>query len=234
MTAMMTTSVLGSASNFTGAPAEGRRPRFEPVTRQIIIQAEEPIAAVDIADELLLQRIRGGDEAAFATLVRRHSTRFHRIAWRVLGRSEDVEDVLQEAFLRLWTRPDQWQPGRGARFTTWFHRVVVNLALDRLRSERRRGELNRLQASDGAGSGPAAPDELGETARRAANVNAAIAALPERQRVAIRLVFHEGLSSSEAAQAMGLRLKALQSLVTRARTALRGALVAEITEEKST
>jgi RNA polymerase sigma-70 factor (ECF subfamily) len=204
------------------------------VARPNVNTVDAEPAADDVADEALLQRIRAGDQVAFATLVQRHTPRFYRIAWRVLGRNEDVEDILQEAFLRLWTRPDQWQPGRGARFTTWFHRVVVNLALDRLRGERRRNELNHLQAVAEVEPGPLPADEQGEAVRRAARVAAAIDALPDRQRTAVRLMFHEGLSGNEAAQAMGLRLKALQALVTRARAALRAALAADIAEEELT
>ena len=231
---MTTTIALGSASDFAGAPAVCRRPRSLPVARPNLDIEDAPSRADDVADEALLRRIREGDQAAFAALVQRHTARFYRIAWRVLGRNEDVEDVLQDAFLRLWTRPDQWQPGRGARFTTWFHRVVVNLALDRLRGERRRQELNHLQAAAEVESGPVPADEQGEAARRAAKVAAAIDALPDRQRTAVRLMFHEGLTGGEAAQAMGLRLKALQALVTRARAALHAALAAEIAEEELT
>lgn len=228
----MTTTVLGSASDFAGAPADGRRPRSSPVAPETTSSSDASRAAGELVDEELLRRIRRGDEAAFALLVNRHATRFHRIAWRVLGRSEDVEEILQEAFLRLWTRPDLWQPGRGARFTTWFHRVVVNLALDRLRSERRRGELDRVQAAAAeVVASAASPEQAGAEARRDARIAAAVATLPERQQAAIRLMFQEGMTGSEAAQTMGLKLKALQALVTRARATLRELLLREIEEE---
>lgn len=188
------------------------------------------VASAELSDESLATRVRHGDAAAFATLVRRHAPRFHRIAWRVLGRDDEAAEAVQEAFLRFWTRPDLWHDDRGARFTTWFHRIVVNQALDQLRRLRKRGEIERAGAIETDPGEVAGPDELAGRSARAARVAAAVAELPPRQQAALRLMFEDGLSGSEAAQAMGMRLKALQALVTRARTTLRARLADELEE----
>ena len=78
-------------------------------------------------DESLLARVGEGDGPAFAMLVRRHSDRYYRLAYRYTARREEAEDIVQAAFIKLWETPDIWDPRRGAKFTTWFYRVVVNL-----------------------------------------------------------------------------------------------------------
>ena len=88
-------------------------------------------------DESLLARVGEGDGPAFAMLVRRHSERYYRLAYRYTARCEEAEDVVQAAFIRLWETPDIWDPRREAKFTTWFYRVVVNLCLD---SRKKHGE----------------------------------------------------------------------------------------------
>src|SRR5690606_18087537 len=84
-------------------------------------------------DLALLGRIAAGDGPACAVLVDRHLGRVVALAWRMLGSRADAEDVAQEVFLRAWQRAASWRPEGGARFSTWLHRVAVNLCLDRLR-----------------------------------------------------------------------------------------------------
>ena len=95
-------------------------------------------------DESLLERVGEGDGAAFAVLVRRHRDRYYRLAYRYTARHEEAEDIVQVAFIKLWETPDIWNPRRGARFTTWFYRVVVNLCLDSRKNAARRRSPNLL------------------------------------------------------------------------------------------
>ena len=81
-------------------------------------------------DETLVCRIQEGSHEAFTILVNRHSNRFYSIAYRLVSSKGDAEDIVQEAFLKLWNRPNLWDPGKGAKFTTWSYRVVINLSLD--------------------------------------------------------------------------------------------------------
>ena len=129
---------------------------------------------------------------------------------------------MQNAFLRLWNGAQDWQ-GR-ARFTTWFYRVVHNLAIDELR-RRRRGH----EALDDTLRDPApTPVERLESERRSARVQAALAALPQRQRTALVLSHYEGLPQAEAAAIMGISEGALESLLSRGRAALRERLRSEL------
>jgi RNA polymerase sigma-70 factor (ECF subfamily) len=178
----------------------------------------------DATDEELMMRIGNGDRVAFGDLVRRHLDRAVAVAQRVTGSRGDAEEVAQEAFLRVWTKAPQWRAAdgdfRGARFTTWLYRVVVNLGIDR----RRRPSTSALEAAgDPADPADSALQSLEKT-QLSAQVASAVATLPERQRAALTLCFYEGLSNREAAEILDLTPGAIESLLVRARRSLRQAL----------
>lgn len=173
-------------------------------------------------DAGLVTRVAGGDRTAYAQLVLRHADRFLRLAERLLGERAEAEDAVQDAFGRLWIRADSFDPAR-ARFTTWFYRVVANACHDRLRRRRTEPLPAAWDAAD-----PAPDAEAGVAAgQRAAAVQTALAALPERQRLAMVLSYYEELSNEEAAAAMDVSVKALESLLVRARRTLRESLMKE-------
>jgi RNA polymerase sigma-70 factor, ECF subfamily len=171
-------------------------------------------------DAELLARIGKGEEAAFATLVRRHTERFYRVAYRFTGSRTEAEDIVQEAFLKLWARPLLWQIDRNTAFTTWFYRVVVNLCLDHKKKKR-----PLLIADDAWVVDERHTREEGLLQEEKQRwLEAQICALPERQRIALNLCFYEEVSNQDAAKIMGIRLKALQSLLMRAKTTLKDKL----------
>ncbi len=171
-------------------------------------------------DEALLAAIKEGSHAAFALLVERHSSRFYAVAYRFVHQRESAEDIVQEAFLKLWQSPDIWQSEKGAKFTTWFYRIVTNLCLD---MRKRKSPLSIEDDMEFADT-RALQDEALVQAREQAQLEKAIAALPERQRTALNLCFTQGVSNQEAADIMHINLKALQSLVMRAKTTLKETL----------
>ncbi len=168
-------------------------------------------------DESLICRIQEGSHEAFAALVDRHSNRFYRIAYRLVSSRDDAEDIVQEAFLKLWDRPNLWDPGKRAKFTTWFYRVVINLCLDL----RKKKKLINLPEDIAFADENPGPDVLFDVHQKLAVLERFIHELPERQQLAVNLCFYEGLSNNEAAQIIGVKVKALQSLVMRAKTTLR-------------
>ena len=168
-------------------------------------------------DESLICRIQEGSHEAFAALVDRHSNRFYRIAYRLVSSRDDAEDIVQEAFLKLWDRPNLWDPGKRAKFTTWFYRVVINLCLDL----RKKKKLINLPEDIAFADENPGPDVLFDVHQKQSVLEQFIHELPERQQLAVNLCFYEGLSNYEAAQIMGVKVKALQSLVMRAKTTLR-------------
>ena len=188
------------------------------------------------SDDALMRRAGSGDKAAFALLVRRHLARATALAQRITGNRSDAEEIVQEAFLRCWQKAPEWRPverpandraandrggdGATAQFGTWLYRVLVNLCLDRRRRPQPVGIEAAETVADNAADGF---DETarGETSRR---VQAAMAQLPERQRAALALCYFEGLGNIEAAATLDISIGALESLLVRARRALRDAL----------
>ena len=93
---------------------------------------EEP----EHSDEDLMVRVQNADHQAFEQLVRRRTEMFYACAFRVCGQQDEAEDAVQEAFLKLWRKPETWDASKGAKFTTWFYRVVVNTTKDEMRSRK--------------------------------------------------------------------------------------------------
>jgi RNA polymerase sigma-70 factor (ECF subfamily) len=180
---------------------------------------------VGLADEALIARVAAADHAAFELLVGRHLDRVHRIAWRMLGDHGEAEEVAQETLLRMWMHAASFDPAHGALLSTWLHRIVLNLCLDR---QRRRRPAAPVEAAEGVAD--AAPHPLARlaAAEAAAAVAAALATLPERQRMAVVLSYYERLSNAEAAAVLGIGVGALEALLVRARKALRARLAGRI------
>lgn len=178
---------------------------------------------MDDSDEALMARIGRGDEAAFRALSRRHLASVVALARHIVRNSADAEDIAQEAMLRVWTHAPRWQPL--ASFRTWLTRIVVNLCLDR---KRRVTPLPLDVAGDPADNTPGVEQQL-EASEADRRVNAAIDALPPRQRAAIALTYRDGLSNAEAAEALGTSVSALETLLVRAKQKLRSELRDDLT-----
>lgn len=169
----------------------------------------------DTSDEALLVLYANGDPAAARALTARLVPRLLGFAARMLADRAEAEDVTQEAMLRLWRIAPDWRQGE-ARVTTWLYRVVTNLCTDRLR-RRRPAALDAVAEPEDDAPGAVAGMI---NADRAAALDRALAALPERQRQAVVLRHLEGLSNPEIAQVMDLGVEAVESLTARGKRAL--------------
>jgi RNA polymerase sigma-70 factor, ECF subfamily len=153
-----------------------------------------------LADEDLMQLVRGGDAAAFEVVYERHATVAFSLAYRMTGRRGHAEDVVQEAFLSLWRSGARYDRSRGS-VRTWVLGIVHNRAIDALRRstvhDKRRasdeGIEERFEATERTDT---------EAARRseAAEVRTALALLPQEQARAIELAYFGGFSHSEIAE----------------------------------
>ena len=178
-----------------------------------------PFDAGDQSDEALLAAFGRGESRAARMLSDRLLPGVWRTARRVLGDEAEAEDVAQEAMLRLWRVAPEWRPGE-AKVSTWLYRVAVNLCTDRLRRRRGVGLDAIPEPEDGA---PGVAAGLIEADRMAA-LDAALMALPERQRQAVVLRHLEGLANPEIAEIMGLGVEAVESLTARGKRNLALAL----------
>ncbi|WP_184729215.1 RNA polymerase sigma factor [Saccharopolyspora phatthalungensis] len=160
---------------------------------------------------------RRGDDAAFDMLVRRHSTKMYRVAYRILADSAEAEDAVQEAWVSAWRSLGRFR-GDSAP-TTWLYRVVTNAALATLR---RRKPTVPLSPNDELIPDRATADPEDQVVRseEAARVHRAIATLEPSQRVPLVLRELEGLSYEEIAEMLDVPVTALRARLHRARVTL--------------
>jgi len=185
------------------------------------------------ADEAgLVERLRAGEEAAYEELVRSHGGRLLAVARRFLRNEEEARDAVQDAFLSAFRNIGRFE-GQ-ARLSTWLHRIVVNAALMKLRTRRRKPEtpIEELLPGfleDGHMAQQAVawrsqdPDPAERNELRALVVDK-IQELPEGYRNVIMLRDIEDLDTEETAELMGLSTGAVKTRLHRARQALRGLL----------
>ena len=175
-----------------------------------------------ITDELLLERARGGEQAAFLQLYERHRNAIFRFAYRLLSSVELAEDVTHDCFLSLIRRPENFDPQRSG-LRTYLYAAARNLAMKHFRSQGRETALDDLEEH------PPAPRRE-EPLRRlldselVAKVKEAVADLPPLQREALVLFEYEGLALNEIAEVVGTDVGAVKSRLHRARGRLRNSL----------
>jgi len=172
------------------------------------------------SDATLLRRFGAGDAAAAALLIDRLAPRALRLAQRLMANRAEAEDITQEAMLRLWQIAPDWREDMGAQPSTWLHRVVANLATDRLR---RKPQVALDDVDEPPDPAPA-PLEAMITADRMQALDAALATLPERQRAAVVLRHIEGMTNPDIAARLGVGVEAVESLTARGKRALTAAL----------
>ena len=172
-------------------------------------------------DAALLKRYAEGDASAAQALTARLGPKSYAVALRVLGDRAEAEDVAQEAMLRLWRQAADWQDG-GARVSTWLYRVTLNLCID-LQRRRKRAVVGLDTVAEPMDDTPDMPRRLQDKARADA-LQAALMALPDRQRQAVVLRHIEDLPNPQIAAIMDISIEAVESLTARGKRALTGIL----------
>jgi RNA polymerase sigma-70 factor (ECF subfamily) len=183
------------------------------------------------ADVDLLQRIAARDEAALASLYDRHSRLAYSVILRILRSTADAEDVLQETFVRVWSRAETYDVRLGSP-AAWLIRIARNRAVDRLRARRVRSDISvepGLRPDGGNATLPEpetreTPERLLQETTTARVVRAAMAALPATQRQLIEAAFFEGYSHGELAARFGVPLGTVKTRIRTGLAALRGRL----------
>ena len=165
------------------------------------------------SDADLLAAHCAGDPDAFGELFRRHRDRMWAVAVRTCGDPEIAADAVQDGFLAAFRRADSFRGD--AAVTTWLHRIVINACLDRLRRRRPTTPLPEYDSTETADR----RDDHAST-EAALDVRAALARLPEGQRVALVLVDMHGMGVAEAAEVLGVAEGTVKSRCARGRAAL--------------
>jgi len=194
-------------------------------------------AAAQLSDEILVDRARTKDEAAFEELVNRYEDKLYRLAMRFVRNETDAQEILQDAFLSAWRNLPTFE-GR-AQFGSWMYRVTVNAALMLLRSRNRHPEvgvdeveptaLNDAVVENGQMMRSNAdwsqrPDEQLQSDELRRHIQTAVDALPEGLRTVFLLRDVEELSTEDTAELLVLSVPAVKTRLHRARLALREAI----------
>jgi RNA polymerase sigma-70 factor (ECF subfamily) len=178
------------------------------------------------SDVQLMLDVKAGDEASFDLLLQKYRRPLVNFLYRMVRDPATAEDLAQEVFLKVYRARKQYSPS--AKFTTWMFRIATNLALNSVRDNRHR----RMQVSlDAPAEEDEAPvqvpardmriDEHMVERDRAEFIQRAIAALPEKQRVAVLLHKYEEMDYGEIARILECSESALKSLLFRAYETLR-------------
>lgn len=162
---------------------------------------------------------QAGDRDAFGVLVSRYAGQARRVARAILSHPEDADDAAQDGFLAALRHLGRYDPARP--FGPWLHKIVANAASDR---RRRRRVRTTEQLSPAVAARELAPDATADRTAFRADFEAALAALPERQRLAVVLFDVEGYAHDEIAELLGVPAGTVRSDVFHARRALRVAL----------
>ena len=174
------------------------------------------------SDEDLIKHAAGGDERSFEDLVSKYQQAVFNTIYRYTGTREDVQDLAQEVFIKVWRNAGKF---RGeSKFSTWLYRIVANHCLNYRRKRRHQHvSLDELaEKGETPESLKVKPDH--EQKRVVELVRAAVDGLPARQRMALVLSQYEGRSYKEIAEIMRVSVSSVESLIFRARRALRGKL----------
>ena len=154
-------------------------------------------------------------------IVREHSTRVYRLAYRLTGNPQDAEDLTQDVFIRVFRSLDGYTPGT---FEGWLHRITTNLFLDRVRRANRIRFEALPEDAERLPSGQPTPETAVLSDLFDPDVERALAELPPDFRAAVVLCDVEQLSYEEIAATLGIKLGTVRSRISRGRAMLRAAL----------
>ena len=192
--------------------------------------ANAAAATFEVEDSVLVERVRAGEREAFSELVERHARKIFRLARHITKNDDDASDVLQDAFLKAYSRLDQFHGD--AKFYTWLVRIAVNEALMRLRKRKgdRTVSLDQdVQTEEGSiqrevpdkGEDPEQAYGREETRKM---LERAIDSLADTYRSVFVLRDVEGFTTEETAGMLDLSISAVKSRLLRARLQLRDKL----------
>ena len=185
-------------------------------------EAAPSAAEVQTASQPLDAAAVGWEPPSWDDIVRTHSQRVYRLAYRLTGNQHDAEDLTQEVFIRVFRSLSSYQPGT---FEGWLHRITTNLFLDMVRRRARiRFDSLGEDADDRLPGREPSPERIFADSHMDADIEAALAALAPEFRAAVVLCDIEGLSYEEITTTLDVKLGTVRSRIHRGRSQLRAAL----------
>ena len=193
-------------------------------------------------DIRLMLRVREDQAGAFEELVANYQHRLVAVMHHLIGSADEAEDLAQEVFLRVYRSRKKYRPR--SKFSTWLFTIANNLALNALRT-RKRKPIVPLNVRDSGPLGPRPAEQLVKAhtsspstriknAELVIKIRQALEGLNERQRMAVVLNKFEDMNYNDIAEVMGLTTQAVKSLLSRARATLREALTSYILMDSTT
>ncbi len=167
-------------------------------------------------DESLMSAVCQGDKQAFEALVQRHINPLYNYAYRLLRSATGADDLVQETWLAVWRQAKTFKPGK-VKLSTWLHRILHNKFIDELRRNRLVLDDNSVNAAVDEHTPAADAERL----HRLQRLQQEIALLPENQRAALLLSHNQGMSNKDIAVVLGQSVRAVESLLARARRTLK-------------
>jgi RNA polymerase sigma-70 factor (ECF subfamily) len=188
-------------------------------TDELSSSIHDSYAALD--DRELICLVSNGNHHAFTELVRRHTSICVGVARRTMGNQADADDVVQQVFIKLWQRPAAWDAQRSS-LSTWLYQVVLNACRDHYRSNKKHQKVDLLDSHE-----PESPDTLYQLdqnqqgRQQQALLAGAMRELSRAQADAINLAVFNGLPQKKVAEILGVSVKAVESLLGRAKVKLK-------------
>jgi len=163
-----------------------------------------------------MQAIGNGDESAMAILIGRHIDALYRYASRLTSSPASAEDLVQDTWLAVWQKASSFKPTQ-AKLTTWLHRVLYNKYVDQVRKDKL---LTFKPDSETEAVNPQTDADI-DGRRAQIWLDTKLSELPSTQRSAVVLAYGQGFGNKDIARIMGISVRAVESLLARARRSLK-------------
>ena len=175
-------------------------------------------------DGAAVAKARGGDEEAFRLLVERHSRSIYRLAYRMTGKPEDAEDVVQETFIRAYRQLGRFESR--SNFGTWLYRIGFNCSIDYMRARPHRETQEPQETLDRMTQPATRPsmDDMVYAGEIGERVQDALRELSPQERAAFLMRHYQGCSIDEICGTLGLKTNAAKHSIFRAVKKMRSAL----------
>ena len=182
-------------------------------------KSQHKYAAMSDGDLLIF--MAAGQHEAYDVFAERYAAALNRLVYRLGFYGAECEDMLQDILVHLWQKAELWQRQQNISARSWIYRVATNLCIDVHRKNKRQPVQTAMDIDIVPLEGTERSDYQSEQRERSTYIKAALQTLSVRARQAITLVYYQEMTNKEAADSMGISVKAIESLLVRGRKKLK-------------